>query len=898
MNSAQYEILTARFGFSDFREGQEEIISAVLAGQDVLAVMPTGSGKSLCYQLPALLFPGVTMVVSPLIALMKDQVDALVGRQIPASFINSTLSLPDQLQRIRQVREGPLKLVYVAPERFRNQRFMEGIRGCSVSLLAVDEAHCVSEWGHDFRPDYLRLREARTQLGQPPVVALTATATPEVRRDIIEQLGLDNAASFVTGFDRPNLCFRVQEVEGEQQKLAAICRILEGGSGRGIVYAATRKNVEKVAAELRFAGHRAGTYHAGMELEERRSVQDAFMKGDLPVVAATNAFGMGIDKADLRFVIHYDVPGSLEAYYQEVGRAGRDGQAATCLLLFNFADTFTQEFFIDGGCPPLELIRSVYAVLCKFGRDDVEATLREIGELTGQKKVNEMSVSSSLKLLEKSGYIERGTGGEPQARITLRVAAKELREHAKTHETQRAVVEHLVGTLQAVPGRAIAVTLEELAQDLDLSGDQVRRSLAALKNSGAIAYQPPFRGRGVRIFQRVPPQRLDVNYSAVERRAQFERRKLRRMVDYAYSPSCLRRAILEYFGESVSHLQCRNCSKCEELGLVGTARPLSDEEVIVVKKCLSCVARMKGKYGKARVAQVLTGSRLKVLGELQLTRLSTYGLLQNFTQPEVQSVLDALLTAGLLKVEGSEYPVIQLTQRGRAAMVGQAKIQMVFPLSLSRQPVAASVPPADAHSPYPTELFERLREMRRNWAERLRLPPFVIFHDETLRNICRKLPKTLIELRNLKGIGERKVDDYGEQIVRLVKQFRGTPPGAVPSPSAEERVGISPAVEETWKLWQQGKTPDQIAAARGLVRATVLGHLETLIEEGRHVELARALAPERIANITAAVARARTDQLTPIKELLPADITFDEIRLVKAQEKQNGLRKVQRHGRT
>ena len=271
MNSEAVQALNEAFGFTDFREGQEEVIASILARQDVLAVMPTGSGKSLCYQLPALLFPGITLVVSPLIALMKDQVDALVRRGIPASFVNSTLSLDQQQQRIAQMREGQLRIVYVAPERFRNRRFMEGIRGCSVSLLAVDEAHCVSEWGHDFRPDYLRLKEAIAWLQRPCVAALTATATPDVRRDIVDQLGLQNPAVFVTGFDRPNLDFRVQEVSGEPEKLEAIRALLQRGMNRGIIYAATRKNVEKVTAELQSAGYRIGSYHAGLELDVRKT---------------------------------------------------------------------------------------------------------------------------------------------------------------------------------------------------------------------------------------------------------------------------------------------------------------------------------------------------------------------------------------------------------------------------------------------------------------------------------------------------------------------------------------------------------------------------------------------------------------------------------------------------
>ena len=903
MNSEAVQALNEAFGFTDFREGQEEVIASILARQDVLAVMPTGSGKSLCYQLPALLFPGITLVVSPLIALMKDQVDALVRRGIPASFVNSTLSLDQQQQRIAQMREGQLRIVYVAPERFRNRRFMEGIRGCSVSLLAVDEAHCVSEWGHDFRPDYLRLKEAIAWLQRPCVAALTATATPDVRRDIVDQLGLQNPALFVTGFDRPNLDFRVQEVSGELEKLEAIRALLHRGMNRGIIYAATRKNVEKVTAELQSAGYRIGCYHAGLELDVRKTTQERFMSGDLPMVAATNAFGMGIDKADLRFIVHYDVPGSLEAYYQEVGRAGRDGQPATCLLLFNFADTFTQEFFIEGSCPPLDLIHEVYQTICRFRTDDIEVTVRELAELAAQKKANEMAVSSSLKLLEKAGYIERGTEGHHQGRITLLQPPDKLREPASAAKgLQRNILDYCLEVLRGKQGEPRSVDLEDMAADLDLTAEQLRRGLSALHQTGKLGYMAPFRGRGLRVLQRVPVSRLEVNYSSVERRGQFERRQLRKMVDYAYSRSCLRRFILEYFGESVSHLQCGNCSSCKTASDRGMARPLSEAEIVFVKKCLSCAARMKGRFGKMRIAQVLTGSRLKVLEEVQLTRLSTYGLLKDFTQPEVLSVLDALVGAGLLESAGTEYPVVKLAESGRRAMLGQIPIQMVFPLALSDDTEAidqAGLKASNrADAPYHQELFESLKQLRREWAEQSNLPPFVIFHDETLKSISRSLPVTLGDFSQVKGIGKQKLETYGVAVTRLVKQFLERRPESQPFPSIvikdvaseRRRVTHTQTIEETYRLWQQGKTPDEIAHARELTRSTVLGHLEVLILKGRPVDLSRIVPAEKAALIKDALTRVQEDRLSSVKELLQDAATYDEIRLVKAAARQS-LRK-------
>src|SRR5499427_7371292 len=336
-------ILRERFGFDEFRPAQREVIDLVLSGKDVVVVMPTGGGKSLCYQLPALLFPGVTLVVSPLITLMKDQVDALGARDIAATYINSSLSYEDQLARLRGMSRGEYRLVYIAPERFRNARFVESLKGCRVSLFAVDEAHCISQWGHDFRPDYLRLREAVESLtasqGRPPLIALTATATPQVRSDIAAQLGLKKASGFVAGFDRHNLTLRVEPCKSDNDRLTAAYQIVKRAKGSGIIYCSTRKAVDQVVGKLQRLGLTVGAYHAGLDEAKRSRMQDYFMAGDLDAIVATNAFGMGVDKSDIRFVTHYNLPGAIEAYYQEVGRAGRDGLPSLCTLLFNYIDT-------------------------------------------------------------------------------------------------------------------------------------------------------------------------------------------------------------------------------------------------------------------------------------------------------------------------------------------------------------------------------------------------------------------------------------------------------------------------------------------------------------------------------------------------------------------------------
>ncbi|MEM7394431.1 MAG: ATP-dependent DNA helicase RecQ, partial [Verrucomicrobiota bacterium] len=318
------DALQKHFGFSTFLEGQDEAVSHVLNGTDTVVIMPTGSGKSLCYQLTSLLLDGITIVVSPLIALMKDQVDGLAQKKIPTTFINSTLSAHEMFERLDGIERGEYKLVYVAPERFRNQRFMNLLRSINVSLLAVDEAHCISQWGHDFRPDYLRIHLVVNELPHARVMALTATATPQVREDIATQLqlgqnGRPEPQILVHGFSRPNLSLNVTRASSHQIKLDRIREVVEQHE-TGIIYCSTRKQTERVCKSLKGLKQACGMYHGGMSDEDRKKVQDRFMDGRLSVVAATNAFGMGVDRADLRFVIHWDIPGSIEAYYQEVGR--------------------------------------------------------------------------------------------------------------------------------------------------------------------------------------------------------------------------------------------------------------------------------------------------------------------------------------------------------------------------------------------------------------------------------------------------------------------------------------------------------------------------------------------------------------------------------------------------
>ena len=367
-------VLAQRFKHANFRNGQLEVVLAALESKDVLAVMPTGAGKSLTYQLPAVMQTGLTLVISPLIALMKDQVDALKAKKIAAAMLNSSQTPEDQTAVMNSL--GNLSMLYLAPERLRTPELLETLKKLKITRLVIDEAHCVSSWGHDFRPDYLALGEFRKNLGNPPVTALTATATRHVQDDIVKVLEMKDATRIVTGFDRSNLNYRVTKVPGESAKKEALQLLLERLPRPGLVYVGTRKEAEELSAFVNALGIKCSYYHGARETHERDAVQDAFMSGKLEVVIATNAFGMGVDKANVRFVIHYRLPGTVEAYYQEAGRAGRDGKNSRCVLLYDTQDANLQVFFINNSIPSELELRRVWAYLHAARNDKNEVNLR------------------------------------------------------------------------------------------------------------------------------------------------------------------------------------------------------------------------------------------------------------------------------------------------------------------------------------------------------------------------------------------------------------------------------------------------------------------------------------------------------------------------------------------
>ncbi len=559
--SQAQELAKIHYGFNYFRPGQEQAIKNVLAGRDTLVIMPTGGGKSLCYQLPALVLPGLTIVVSPLIALMKDQVDNLQAIGIPATFINSAISQIEAQKRLQAAKQGEVKLLYVAPERFFSSEFIQGLKQIKVSLFAVDEAHCISQWGHDFRPSYLRLRQAIELVGQPTVIALTATATPEVRADIVKQLQLTNPAKIITGFSRPNLQFGVIQAN-DNKKIDIILEIIKNMSdGAGIIYTGTRAQADDIWQILLDNGIKAASYHAGMEDEDRRWAQENFMSGKIQVVVATNAFGLGIDKKDIRFVIHFTMPGTLEAYYQEAGRAGRDGEPSFCLLFYHPKDRYLQEFFIRGDNPPPRLIKTIYAALVEVPTDTLLLTYAEIKQRLGLDE-SEMAIGTSLKILEQAGYIKRSREKAGLAYLRFLDDIGSIQKQvSKRAKKQLEVLGGLHGYYGDDLYDGIEFSAEEAAAAIGASKDSILRAIRALSQQEFVQYQPPFRGTEIKILKRVKPDELKLDYEALRQKLANAYQKLDVVEDYVFRAHCRQQFILKYFGDPAASA-CGQCDLC------------------------------------------------------------------------------------------------------------------------------------------------------------------------------------------------------------------------------------------------------------------------------------------------------------------------------------------------
>ena len=569
---------------------QEEAVSALINGRDTFVIMPTGGGKSLCYQLPAVVMDGTALIISPLISLMKDQVDRLALRGISAAAVNSSQSYDDSLAVLDSARSGELKLLYVSPERLESESFRLLIAEIHISFIAVDEAHCISEWGHDFRKSYRRIPQFYHSFvdGRPPVIALTATATPDVRKDICEQLQLEDPLEIVTGFERPNIRYAVL---GESEKDVRLIDLAHTIAGSMIVYTSSRSRADKISIHLRQLGFRAASYHAGMQNEERLRVQEDFHSGELQIIIATSAFGMGIDKPDVRAVIHYDLPATLEAYYQESGRAGRDGDEALAILMYNAGDERTHEFLMQKNFPTHDELAAIYESMNEMASNPVGSHYKTAVTFTRNQILTRIpdlscSVSRALELLEEAGLItlDKNPSQGRTSLVKFLIPKQKREEYMYRGKSKSAnALLKLFNQMEEAIGLGIefSFNVDEVTGSLALDKSSYTKTMRLLEANGILSHKlSHFSAPNSKIYSitfkgpRVHADDLELPLEKLQASFEHSINKLREVEKYATSWKCRAAMILNYFGEKQEGGKCGKCDVCSNKNLTSDSSNL------------------------------------------------------------------------------------------------------------------------------------------------------------------------------------------------------------------------------------------------------------------------------------------------------------------------------------
>ena len=847
------KILFENFGYKSFRPGQKEIITAIINGNDVLAVMPTGAGKSLCYQIPALLSENFSIVISPLISLMKNQVDALNKKKTIAAFINSSLGFRESEQVLNQISRKEIKLLYISPEKLENIEFVKRIKALEPEYLFIDEAHCISEWGHNFRPSYRKISFFKNHIGFRNISAFTATATPAVRNDIIAQLEMNDPKIFVHGFERGNISLNVIKTNRKRDQLV---KILKEKNLPAIIYTATRKKTEAVADFLRYNKIDCRFYHAGLTPELRRVIQDDFLSGRAKIIVATSAFGMGIDKKDVRSVIHYDIPGTIENFYQEFGRAGRDGKDSETYLLFDNKDISIQEHFVNTSHPTKEQIRFVYDALANSAKIAVNATTnkkipvdKNLMKVLRNEKISRGLLGSALGILEEAGYIKHNPDYEQNHYVKILYDKTNLRKYIDSLHNN--ILKDLILLIIRDLGETVfrnltKINLHQFTQLLKIQEKQLIENLDFLDSIGLLSYEKPSGYSSVQLTtERVPAKNLRIDFNKINKMREFELDKLEAMVNYVHTKECRFKYILDYFGEETENYKCGKCDNCLNIDhQTGILTGFIKDAII------QTLSESGGRLKKNRIQQVLTGKT-----DLSAARkFSTFGRCSHYSKQEIEDAISELTASRKIVVDGADLILID---------------SYLFDEENSTMEQLSGKEDYEQH----LILFNRLREQRKLSAQKYGQPAALVCPDSLLKEIAKQKPDTPSKLLAIKGFTTRMYNKVGEDFLLIINDH-------IQNMEREENVKtkLPDNLLQTYELLSKGYTLDDIAKIQKLPVSLVSLQIESILEFEPEINYTTLFQEEEL-NRMEEIFKAGVNDIKEMKQNLPGSISYAKIRL-------------------